>query len=147
MNKADQLIKQKIMQVINKAIFNEKKKIFNYEGVSLYPSEIHLMLAIKNGINTNATHIAKRLGITKGAVSQTLSRLEKKGMIQKTKNPYNKNELTISLTGFGKKAYELCLSTEARFMAAHDQYLKALSQSGKDTIIDFLRHMEGAMDD
>ena len=147
MNNTDQLIRQKIMQVINLAIFNEKKKIFNYEGVSLYPSEIHLMLAIENGINTNATHIAERLGITKGAISQTLSRLEKKGIIQKIKDPQNKNELTISLTGFGKNAHELCLSTEARFMTAHDQYLKTLSQSDKDIVLDFLRHMEQAMTD
>ena len=61
------------------------------------------MLAIKNGVNTNASGIAKQFGLTKGAISQTLSRLEKKGIINKTKDPYKKNELTLSLTNFGEE--------------------------------------------
>ena len=80
-------IKKQIIQVINKTIFKEKKKIFKFKGVSLYPSEVHLMLMIKNDIDTNATKIAKQLGVTKGAVSQTLSRLEKKDILLKTKDP------------------------------------------------------------
>ena len=87
------------------------------------------MLVIKNKIDTNATEIAKQLGLTKGAVSQTVSRLEKKGIIVKTKDPYNKNELTLSLTPFGKKAYKLCESTQASFIGAHDGYLEKLSVS------------------
>lgn len=140
-------IKKKIIHVINKTIFKEKKKIFKFKGVSLYPSEIHLMLMIKNDIDTNATEIAKKLGLTKGAVSQTLLRLEKKGIILKTKDPYNKNELTMSLTEFGEKAYELCQSTQASFIEAHEGYLGKLDSKEKEVILNFLLHMEKAIDD
>lgn len=140
-------IKKQILRVINKTIFKEKKKIFKFEGVSLYPSEIHLMLVIKNDIDTNATEIAKQLGLTKGAVSQTLVRLEKKGIIRKTKDPYNKNELTLALTDFGEKAYELCQSTQASFLAAHQKYLAKLDSKEKEVILKFLSHMEKAIDD
>ncbi|MGD9182483.1 MAG: MarR family transcriptional regulator, partial [Desulfobacterales bacterium] len=92
------IIKNQIMRVINKIIFSEKKKVMKFKGISLYPSEIHLLLVIKNDIDSNATKIAKQLSLTKGAISQTLSRLEKKGIIFKTKDPYNKNELNLSLT-------------------------------------------------
>ena len=140
-------IKKKIIQVINKTIFKEKKKIFKFNGVSLYPSEVHLMLVIKNDIDTNATEIAKQLGLTKGAVSQTLLRLEKKGIILKTKDPYNKNELTLSLTGFGEKAYGLCQSRQASFFEAHGSYLAKLDSKEKEVILNFLLHMEKAIDD
>lgn len=140
-------IKKQIIHVINKTIFKEKKKIFKFKGVSLYPSEVHLMLVIKNDIDTNATEIAKQLGLTKGAISQTLLRLEKKGIILKTKNPYNKNELTLSLTGFGEKAYELCQSSQASFMEAHENYLAKLDSKEKEVILNFLLHMEKAIDD
>lgn len=140
-------IKKQIIQVINKTIFKEKKKIFKFKEVSLYPSEVHLMLVIKNDIDTNATEIAKQLGLTKGAVSQTLLRLEKKGIILKTKDPYNKNELTLSLTGFGEKAYELCQSSQASFIEAHEDYLAKLDSKEKEVILNFLLHMERAIDD
>lgn len=105
------------------------------------------MLVIKNDIDTNATEIAKQLGLTKGAISQTLLRLEKKGIILKTKDPYNKNELTLSLTGFGEKAYELCQSSQASFMEAHENYLAKLDSKEKEVILNFLLHMEKAIDD
>ena len=140
-------IKKQIVQVINKIIFSEKKRIFKFEGISLYPSEVHLMLAIKNDLDTNATKIAKQLGLTKGAVSQTLTRLEKKGIIIKSKDPYNKNELTLSFTELGKGAYELCQSTKMVFMEAHNAELAKLSSKEKEVILNFLHHMEKAIDD
>ena len=140
-------IKKQIINVINKTIFKEKKKIFKFKGVSLYPSEVHLMLVIKNDIDTNATEISKQLGLTKGAISQTLLRLEKKGIVYKTKDPYNKNELTLSLTEFGEKAYEIFQSNQASFMDAHESYLAKLSTREKEVILNFLLHLEKAIDD
>lgn len=131
-----------IMQVLNKTVFTEKKKILKFSGISLFPSEIHLLLVIKNDISTNATEIAKQLHLTKGAVSQTLTRLEKKGVIAKTKDPYNKNELTVSITDFGKQAYELCQSGLKAFNKAHDDYLAGLNAGDKEVILNFLKHME-----
>ena len=104
------------------------------------------MLVIKNKIDTNATEIAKQLGLTKGAISQTISRLEKKGIILKTKDPYNKNELTLSLTTLGKKAYKLCESTQASFIEAHEGYLAKLNSKEKEVIFSFLQHLEKAID-
>jgi DNA-binding MarR family transcriptional regulator len=147
MKSLDSNILKQIIQVINKTIFTEKRKVLKFKGVSLYPSEVHLMLVIKNDIDTNATEIANQLGLTKGAVSQTLSRLEKKGIILKTKDPYNKNELTLSLTGFGNKAYAFCQSTQASFIKAHEAYLAKLDPNEKEVISSFLQHMEKAIDD
>ena len=142
----DKIINQ-IIQVINKIILNEKKRVLKLKGTSLHPSEIHLLLVIKNDIDTNATVIAKQLGLTKGAVSQTMSRLEKKGIIIKTKDPYNKNELTLSLTDFGKEAYKLCHSTKMAFIEAHNTLLAKLNSKEKEVILNFLLHMEKTIDD
>ncbi len=140
-------IKNQIIQVINKIIFSEKKKVMKFKGISLYPSEIHLLLVITDDIDTNATKIARQLGLTKGAVSQTLSRLEKKGIIYKTKDPYNKNELTLSLTDVGKEAYELCQTTKMAFIEAYDELLSTLNSKEKEVVLNFLLHMEKAIDE
>ena len=139
-------IKKQVIRVNNKIILREKKNIITFEGISLYPSEVHLLLVIQNDINTNATIIARQLGLTKGAVSQTLSRLEKKGIIVKTKDPYHKNELTLSLTGFGKKVFAVCQSKKMSFIEAHEDYLGKLDHKEKEVVLNFLLHMEKAVD-
>ncbi len=45
------------------------------------------------------------LDVTKGAVSQTITRLEKKGILKKEKDPYLKNELTLLFTPFGLEVF------------------------------------------
>jgi DNA-binding MarR family transcriptional regulator len=49
------------------------------------------------------TGLASILGITKGAVSQTIGKLEKKKMIDRVK--INGKEISLSLTAAGEKAY------------------------------------------
>jgi DNA-binding MarR family transcriptional regulator len=121
----DKLISQ-IQAIINQLIFLERKRNFTFEGISLYPSEIHLMLETKGEQAVNATKIADKLGITKGAVSQTLARLEKKGIIEKVKDPNYKNELSIFLTPFGKRAYDqyqmMCDAINKHFYNTFSQY-------------------------
>lgn len=113
----------------------------------MYPSEVHVMLVIETEIDTNATEIARLLGVTKGALSQTLTRLENKGIILKTKDPFNKNELTLSLTDLGQKAFKHCQTSQAAFSKAHDRYLAKLNSKEKEVIHHFLQHMEKAIDD
>ncbi len=143
----DEKIHKQIITVINTTIFKEKKKIFTFEGASLYPSEVHLMLVIKKGMDTNATEIAKLLGLTKGAISQTLSRLENKGIIRKTKDPQNKNELNLTLTPFGEQAYQVCMASEASMQIENEAYLSTLTQKEKETILNFLLHLDKAIGD
>ncbi len=115
-----------IQALVNQLLFLERKRNFTFEGMSLYPSEIHLMLETKGVQAVNATKIADKLGITKGAVSQTLSRLEKKGIIEKVKDPSYKNELSISLTPLGKRAYDqyqiICDTIYKHFYTTFSQY-------------------------
>lgn len=98
-------INRKLNEFINKMIFLGKKNIFEFKGLKLHPSEIHLIL-IMNETPTNATQMAQRLNVTKGAVSQTIARLVKKGILIKEKDPYLKNELTLMFTPFGWEVFE-----------------------------------------
>jgi DNA-binding MarR family transcriptional regulator len=122
-----------------------KKKIFNIKDISLHPSEVHLLLVIENHTNTNATLIANQLGLTKGAVSQTISRLVKKGILEKSKDPYHKNELTLSLTALGQEAFAQCLASQAAFSQAQQGYLDQLDDQEKEVILGFLRHLESVL--
>jgi len=143
--KNEKLIAQ-IHKFINKLIFLEKKNIFKFKEVHLYPSEIHLMLLIKEKQTTNATKMAERLGITKGAVSQTLSRLEKKGILNKIKDPYNKNELTVSFKSLGQEAIEQLRELQTPVKKQYDNYLSTLTENEREVIKRFLSQMEVIID-
>ncbi len=140
-----ELIEQ-IFLFINKIIFLEKRNIFQLRGAKLYPSEIHLIMFINKDRDSNATRMAEKLGLTKGAVSQTLTRLDKKGIVRKTKDPFNKNELTVSFTPFGKEVIEAYLKTLKGIHEQFDRYLSSLREEERAVIKKFIGHIEIMID-
>ena len=147
MNIQNSKIVNQIQSVLHQLTLLEKKNIFNFEELKLFPSEIHLLLLIKEKQATNATIISKMLGLTKGAISQTLSRLEKKGVLWKTKDPLNKNELTLTFTSLGQQAIKHYEKQRNRILKQYDDYLAEISADERAAIEKFLLKMEAVMND
>ena len=116
----------KILETISKITFSDRRRKITYKGIKLYPSEVHLLLFIYHIQNTNITKIADLLGLTKGAISQTLSRLHKKGIILKRTEPSKKNQVHVQFTNEGKMLMEYL------------NFLESKSDEEKQTISDFL---------
>ena len=70
-------------------------------GVSMYRSEIHTIQAIGKNPGINVTTLAEYFGVTKSAVSQTIAKLRKKGLLRKTHAPGNAKEVILELTDLG----------------------------------------------
>jgi DNA-binding MarR family transcriptional regulator len=68
-------------------------------------SERHMLDIIGDDPSLNITEFAGAAGITKGAVSQAVSKLEKKGAIQRFKSEANEKEVRLRLTPLGEKIY------------------------------------------
>ncbi len=134
-----------LFRFIDRILFIEKRTRFQFKEVTLYPSEIHLILLIHNERATNGTLMAERLGVTKGAISQTLSRLEKKGILVKSKDPYMKNELTIEFLPLGKELLHHYLQRMDDLQRDFDRYLSKLTDGERDVIKAFLAHADTAM--
>ena len=135
------------MQFINKVTYLEKNKVFPYKDIKLYPSEMHLMMLIDDGHHSNITEMANILGVTKGAVSQTISRLVKKGVLQVTKDPYQKNELTAEFTPFGIKAMGRYRSLRSFLLTQYADYLHTLNAGERKTINNFIIRAGEILDD
>ena len=142
MDRSSEAVLKQLQRVVNKILFLKKRSLLQFDGTDFFPSEIHLLVAITGSRATNATKIAGELGVTKGAVSQTLTRLEKKGVLVKTRDPYNKNELTLELTAFGQEAYRHYQDLAAQLNAIHERYLESFSKSEKKAIERFLVEVE-----
>lgn len=83
---------------------DSKPRKFGTEN-DLTGSEIHLIEVVGQSEGLSVTDLAKRLGITKGAVSQTLKKLDAKELIVKEVDPANTSRITVSLSTKGKVAY------------------------------------------
>jgi DNA-binding MarR family transcriptional regulator len=131
-----------IRRVINRSIILEKRSIVHHEGLRLYPSEIHLLQVIREEADLSAGEMARKLGLTNGAVSQTLNRLEKKGVIMKTKDPALKNRLTVTFTETGITALRRFEEGREATMKAFSTYLAGLSERERSVIGGFLFRLE-----
>ncbi|MFZ5868090.1 MAG: MarR family winged helix-turn-helix transcriptional regulator [Thermodesulfobacteriota bacterium] len=142
MDHAPRILAGQIRRVINRLIFLEKRSVFQHQGVRLHPSEIHLMQVLREWPDLNAGGMAQKLGISNGAVSQTLARLEKKGVLKKSKDPSLKNRVTAVFTAEGKEAIQRFEEQQASSVKAFSIYLAGLSEGEREAIGSFLSKVE-----
>lgn len=139
--------KQTLSRVINKAISLEKKALFQHNGIKLHASELHLLQVIQRGgeNSRNITRIAQHLGVTKGAVSQTLTKLVKKGVVHKAIDTQRKNELILTLTSIGSSMMAQFIEEKAKKSKAHDELFTDFTDEDMTTILRFLAKLESAL--
>ena len=70
-------------------------------GVLMHTREIHTVQTIGRHSGVNITGLAEYTGVTKGAVSQTVNKLVRKGLVKKTHPPGNEKEVVLELTTLG----------------------------------------------
>lgn len=131
-----------VMATIDRILHMEKGMLLEEEGVKLHPSEIHLLLFLHARPESNATDIVRRFSVTKGAVSQTLSRLERKGVLIKGRNPGSQTELDLSLTKIGERLTARAVEMKAEAERHYDQQLSELDEPGREAVMRFLRGMQ-----
>lgn len=98
-------ISYSLLRVIYTFFEIDRKTRYYGTDVPLFPSEIHMINKIKQNEGIHITGLANILKVTKGAVSQIIMKLEKKGLIQKEKDINNQSKLILKLTPKGEIAY------------------------------------------
>lgn len=119
----------------------EKRQLHEVEGQKLYPSEIHLLLLIDAQSQLNATGLAERLGLTKGAISQTLTRLERKGVLVKSRDTASKNELILEFTDAGQRVLRHFRGVQAAVRKHYDEIFAAFDEDEREVIGRFLQRL------
>jgi|SRR5579863_553310 len=103
--KTSQEISALFIQAVHK--YNALEKIPLNVGLShgLYHSERHLLDTIGDHPAMNVTELARTVGVTKGAVSQLVKKLENKGFISRYKSRNSDKEVFLELTRAGRDIY------------------------------------------
>jgi len=103
--KASLHIMELFIQAVHK--YNALEKIPAKVGdkYNLFHSERHLLDKIGDHPDVNITEFARAGGITKGAVSQVVKKLENKGLVRRYKSGSNDKEVFLELTRAGRDIY------------------------------------------
>jgi len=109
-------------------------------GVLMHTKEIHTIQAIGRHSGINITKLAENTGVTKGAVSQIISKLVRKGMVRKTHAPGNEKEVVLELTNLGQIGFQ----NHEKF---HMDTLDIAREYYKDQLESKLERINLAMDD
>jgi DNA-binding MarR family transcriptional regulator len=87
-------------------IGREKKPSDFGTGELLYRFEIHVIDLIGKNSGININGLAEMMLVTKGAISQVVTKLLAKGYVNKIRDPENRRRIMLSLTAKGKIVYE-----------------------------------------
>ena len=128
-------------------IFELDKKI-RYYGTDepLFKSEIHMIKAIRENKGLHVTGLAERLNVTKGAVSQVIMKLEKKGMIVKQKDADNLLRLALTLTPKGETAYHNHERLHREFDDLVEEVLRETTEANRSFLKKFIGTLEQRID-
>lgn len=95
-----------LTRVVNKFKALDKKSDDFGTGEALNTPEIHAIEAIGKGWVLTASDLVAHFAVTKGAVSQVLAKLEKRGYLSRRRNPKFGKEKLLELTDKGRMAFE-----------------------------------------
>jgi DNA-binding MarR family transcriptional regulator len=126
------------MILVEKIIKGEKEPKQYVDGTTISRSEVHMMAIIASYENIHISEIARKLNVTKGAVSKTVRNLEKKGFVKKHTDVINQSRVLIRLTENGLKIAEMHDKIHKEMNEDFMNYYASLSENDINKIIIFL---------
>lgn len=99
-------IPEQFDRIVNKYNSLQERPLDYGCGEDLYPSEIHAVEAIGKHPEAHMAEIARILGVTRGAIQQTVDRLVKKGLVEKFMDESDRKRVYLELTAKGNAAFD-----------------------------------------
>ena len=131
-----------LTRVIHRAVEVEQSPVDFGNGTILTASDIHLIDMAGRFPEENLKSLAERLGVTKGAISQMVSKLEGKGYFFRVKRDENKKNVFLELTPEGREIFSWHTELHNRL---HQEFLFDVAQVSEQEIqatIGVLRRFE-----
>lgn len=135
-----------LLRVVSKLSKLDKRTRCYGTDKQLFEAEIHMIKAIKENTGIHVTGLAELLGVTKGAVSQIIMKLEKKDMIIKETDSSNLSRLVLQLSAKGETAYLNHEKMHGEFDDMVNKILEEATEENKIFLKNFLIALEEKID-
>jgi DNA-binding MarR family transcriptional regulator len=136
-----------LMRLFTKAAQIEQDPVDTGDGVLLYTSEVHLIDMAGRFPEESMSALASHLGITKGAVSQTVKKLEKKGYLERVSREGDNKTVLIRLTDSGIRAFSWHRAYHAVVNDRIAREIAGHTRNDKKNIREIFCQMEKIFDD
>lgn len=131
------------LRILNVYTEMEKKPKDYGSGDILSPSEVHLLEAIgDHKEDIHITLLSEKMSVTKGAISQAINKLCRKGLVEKVKAEDNKSKILLHLTEKGKVACHGHAEYHSRMDKDIFNFLKTIDSDKADFLIDTFHELE-----
>ena len=123
----------------------EKTPIDLGTGDKLSAVHVHTIEAIGKHYGNTVTTLSSYFMVTKGAVSQVITRLYQKGYVRKTRRKGNDKEIILELTVKGRRAFDLHEQYNAATLADMQHLSDKYSPAELQSFINILSDIDGML--
>ena len=145
--KTSEEIIELFIRLANKYKALEKIPVDYGVGTDLYHSERHLIDQIGDHPEMNITELARYIGVTKGAISQTVKKLEDKGVVNRYKGAENEKEVFLEFTDIGRNVYKKHKEVNKESIIQLYEELKKYSDDKVSFLVEMFKWMDIFLED
>lgn len=127
-----------ILDMIETVEQMRRHSVYDAGRIKVMNNEMTMIKAVGDNPDIHVIGLSRILGITKGGVSQTLSKLGEKGLIEKLPDPANASRLIIRLTDLGHEIYEKHEKFHEELNDLVESILDSASEENRRFLNDFL---------
>lgn len=129
---------ESLSQLLNALVVLAKRRFRLSWGALLRPSEVHLLDALEHLERADVQRLASELGVTKGAVSQMLTKLETRKLVRREIVLAGRREVVPALTAPGNKRHRNLDARRDRSRKAANRDVDSLSARRAERLTRFL---------
>jgi len=127
-----------ILQELERALYiyfrlTTRENLQVNKTLSMTHSELEILDIIGKTKNCSITDVANKAEMTLAGASLFVSKLEKKGVVKKVKNPQKLSQLVVTVTSPGKKACKVHEAYHRRHNEVLMNFLNSLEQDELET--------------
>ncbi len=134
------------LRMVNK--YNAMERFTTRYGTDdvFYHSERHLLDIIRDHPELNISELADRTGVTKGAISQAVAKLERKGAARRLKEAGDDKQVLVRLTSLGQTITEHHQQVNERTVRQLGAVLEDRPQVHLDFLLEVFQWIERHLD-
>lgn len=136
----------KFIQMINKYNRLDTIDIEFVPGIKVSHVDAHLLALMSNNPHKKVSELALIFGVTKGAISQQIKKMEKRGLLKRVRLNDNFREVFIELTDSGKTAVESHYKFHDLIFSKFSTGLESLTKEKKEFIISIIDSLTNMFD-
>lgn len=140
-------ISRNLFRILNKHGRLESLPLHFDEGIEMTHRELHVIQALGERKGINITELGNHFGVTKSAASQMVTKLVKKGLVEKESAAHSNKALQLTLTQRGWLAFRIHEKFHGQHMTDVVDRLGAFSLSQIATASVLLEVLENVVDE